>query len=390
METNLVAGIDIRKIHDFGIGTYIRHLLNGLSRTSQLSDTVFRLYTESCYVPDMKQFPPHRFPVVPMSSGRKAPLQGMLPGAEDLDLYHAPHYLTPDSGKAPLVLTVHDCIHLIPPAFPDAFDRLGNSSDHMFDAAKRFYHKGQGILRFKKLIRRARHLITVSDATTDTLVAHTGIERARVTRIHNCVANKFFDYGSEEDTGEFCQKYQLDAHDYFLYCGNDLYHKNLAGLLTAWKNLCIEMDPPKLVLAGPPRQVMIREYSRNLGIDDKIVLFDRLPASNLMGLYHGARGLIMPTLAEGFGLPVAEAMAMKTPVICSDISVLREVTGGHAFFFDPYSPPSIASAVKEFLENPETVAANVQAARRFASRYSEDAFISAHIDVYNRVLEGNA
>ncbi|MCD4655826.1 glycosyltransferase family 4 protein, partial [bacterium] len=353
VQTNQVIGIDIRKINDFGIGTYIRNLLFGLAESNELQNVVFRLYSENHSNQKTIKLSPSRFPIVPIPIKRRSPLQGSLPGSINLNVFHAPHYLTPDPGKTSLILTVHDCIHLSPPPLPGAFERMGNTTDHIFDAAKRLYHRGQGILRFKKLVKHATAIITVSDATTQHLVDLTGVDSSKIIRIYNCVNKMFYKSPSNENTEDFCGKYGLQKHKYFLYCGNDLYHKNLAGLLTAWKNLSLLQDPPVLVLTGPPRQLMIREYTESLGITDKIVLLDRIPASNLPYLYHGAQALIMPSLAEGFGLPVAEAMVMQIPVVCSDIPVLREITGEHALFFDPYSPGSIVAAVKRFLNEPE-------------------------------------
>jgi len=391
IKTNRVVGIDIRKINDFGIGSYIRHLLFGLAETTNLPNTVFRLYLENRSSLNTKKLSPDRFPIVSIPIGRRKPAQGILPGSVNLDAYHAPHYLTPDPGTAPLILTVHDCIHLSPPPFPTEFKRLGNLTDQLFDGAKRFYHRSQGLLKFSRLVKKATAIITVSDATSRQLVELTGVDASKISRIYNCVDRPFYNFHSETEaekqTALFCEKYNLPVNNYFLYCGNDLYHKNLAGLLTAWKKLSEDIEPPTLVIAGPPRHIMIREYAESLGIMDKIILLSRLQSSNLPYLYNGAQALITPTLAEGFGLPVAEAMVMEVPVICSDIPVLKEITGGHAIFFNPYLPASIVEAIKLHLNKPDVSKKNTVYARDYASTYSIETFISSHRDVYNRVLE---
>lgn len=387
MQSNLVVGIDIRKINDFGIGTYIRNLLNGFTRDDCLPNTVFRLYTDDCYHPGTLKLSPKRFPVVMMPAGRRAAFQGTLPGAAELNAYHAPHYLTPDPGNLPFVLTVHDCIHLAPPPFPTKFDRLGNPTDQIFDAAKRLYHKGQGMLRFKKLVSRAAVIITVSDATSRDLVRLTQIDPGRISRIYNCIDSTYFSDFPESETRDFCQKFNLPYKNYLLYCGNDLYHKNLAGLMNAWKHLSVTMEVPRLVLAGPPRQFMIREYAEALGLKDQIILLDRIPAGNMPHLYKGAMALIMPSLAEGFGLPVAEAMACGIPVLCSDIPVLHEISGGYASYFDPYQPPSIAETIKNHLSGKTFSETRLRDARAYAAKYSMENFVSGHVDVYNFALE---
>jgi len=387
MPSNRVIGVDIRKINDFGIGTYIRNLLDGFAFSGTLPDVVFRMYTDDCYQPDALKLSPKRFPVVMIPSGRRMPLQGALPGASDLSAYHAPHYLTPDPGRLPFVLTVHDCIHLSPPPFPKSFDRLGNPSDQMFDAAKRLYHKGQGLLRFKKLVSRADALITVSDATSRDLLRLTRADPSRITRIYNCINEIYFSDYSESDTREFCRKFNLPFKDYVLYCGNDLYHKNLAGLLNAWKHLTVSMDTPLLVLAGPPRQFMIREYAEALGLGEKIVLLNRIPARRMPYLYRGARALVMPSLAEGFGLPIVEALASGIPVACSDIDVFHEISNDQARFFDPRRPLAIAETIGELLRDESLRHMLTREGPAQARKFSRENFVSSHSDVYNFVLE---
>ncbi|MBN1879319.1 glycosyltransferase family 4 protein [bacterium] len=381
-----IIGIDVRKLHDFGIGTYIRHLLNGLNDLEESSSPAFRLYSESCSLSASIHLKENRFQVMTTRSGRRSPIQGPLPHANDLTAFHAPHYLVPNCRPAHLILTVHDCIHLDPPRYPEKIRSIGNWMERFFNFSRKTYHRLQGHLRFKKMVADASDIIAVSDSTADSLVALTGIPRDRITRIYNCFDNLYRDDINPDGTRMFCNKHGLPQGDYVLYCGNDLYHKNLAGLLTAWHLLARNASLPLLVLAGPPHQSMIEDYARELGIAESIRFIGSLPSSHMPLLYRGALCLVFPSLAEGFGLPVIEAMMCGIPVLCSDLPVLREISGCHATFFNPADPSKIAEVLESVIQGKHSP--DLAAATRFASEhYSLDSFVSGHIRVYNRYLE---
>ncbi len=237
LQRDSVIGIDVRKRSDFGIGTYIRHLIDGLTIAGGSEPLSFRLYTESNSAEDRLNLPDGRFKRMSAGVGKRFPFQGKLPGSGSLDIYHAPHYLTPDCRPAPLILTVHDCIHLAPPPVPSSFRRMGRWPDRLYDLSKRIYHQSQGNIRFKKLVERASNIIAVSGSTADQLMKLTGIPESKITRIYNCLDDSYRQEYSESQIADFCSEFQLPAHDFVLYCGNDLYHKNLSGLLVAWSVL---------------------------------------------------------------------------------------------------------------------------------------------------------
>lgn len=380
-------GIDIRKIHDFGIGTYIRHLIRGLNASGIESGIVYKLFTTKHGLLLEDAVDVNRFHPVRLTASRRTPFQGKLPDADRLSAFHAPHYLAPDCRPAPLILTVHDCIHLHPPRLPRGFQRYGNISTVLQIRTKRLYHRCLATLLFTSRVSNATEIIAVSDATARELLDHTRIKPGKITRIYNCLDDIFFHLVNEQEVRVFCKDTHLPFKDYVLYCGNDLYHKNLPALLHAWKDLGTRLSPPRLVLAGPPGQQIIRRYAEQLGIDKNIIFLNRLPRPQMPLLFGGALCLVLPSLAEGFGLPVIEAMICGTPVVCSDLPVLREITGGHACFFDPANPFDISAALSYVLTRSRGSDEQVQMARHYAERYSPGTFISEHRRVYNRVLE---
>jgi glycosyltransferase involved in cell wall biosynthesis len=129
-----------------------------------------------------------------------------------------------------------------------------------------------------------------------------------------------------------------------------LAHKNLLRLIGAMA-LIPAPTRPLLVLPGysTPHEAELRARAAALGVDDDVRFLGWVSAPLLEGLYGAAAAFVFPTLAEGFGLPVLEAMARSVPVACSDIPVLREVAGDSALFFDPLAVASIAGAITRLL-----------------------------------------
>ncbi len=380
-------GIDIRKIHDFGIGAYIRHLVSGLSTVCPEPDTEYFLLTGNKTTFSKEDFDTERFKYLKINASRRSPFQGNLSHYDHLSAFHAPHYLAPNSNPIPLILTVHDCIHLHPPPPPRHFPRFGSFYSHLIAKAKRAYHRRLASSQFVSSVLKATEIITVSDATTQKLVEVTGVDQNKITRIYNCLDDIFFQQIDIVIIRDFCESRHLPCQEYVLYCGNDLYHKNLEALLLAWQELARRGSPPCLVLAGPPRADAIRRYAEKLGVGKYIMLLRHLPRPQMPLLYRGALCLVLPSLAEGFGLPVIESMICGTPVACSDLPVLREITGEYATFFNPLNPSDIAEKIALVSSWPQDVVTQAQTAKSFAERYSLSAFISEHKQVYNRVVE---
>jgi glycosyltransferase involved in cell wall biosynthesis len=149
----------------------------------------------------------------------------------------------------------------------------------------------------------------------------------RSTVIYHGIASNFTPQ-SEEAVEAVRLKYGLPER-FFLYVGSDLPHKNVSTVLQAMAL----MDPTSslpLALAGfSPEKSELKDEVEDLHLDDRIIWVGEVPEEDLPALYTAARALIFPSLAESFGFPVLESMACGTPVLCSSLSVLKEITGGN-------------------------------------------------------------
>jgi len=182
------------------------------------------------------------------------------------------------------------------------------------------------------------------------------------------------------------ERYQLGDRHTALAVATNLPHKNLAILLHAISHI----NPPQrplLVLAGHDTDAPdLRARAAAAGVAEDVRLLGALTTAELEGLYAVADCLVLPTLHEGFGLPVIEAMARSLPVACSDIPALREVAGEAALYFDPRSSAQIAAAIGELIGDPGTAARLRELGLERAAGFSWSAAAEGTLASYRRAL----
>jgi len=330
-------GIDARKLHDFGIGTYIRNLLRQLSRLDRTTEFVLLCRPEDASALSSIG---ENFRAVALRAGNySAAEQLFIPYAlrrEGVTLFHAPHYVLPPLVGCRSVVTIHDCIHLM---FPDYLPNrlaLGYARGAITMAA-----------------RRATRVMTVSETSKRDILRFVKIPAAKIDVIYNSYDDRFAVVPCEEDVVRVRERYQL--HDEFvLYAGNVKPHKNLERLIQAFHLVHARgLTHLKLILIGDEisqyaelrravHQHQLHKYVRFLGY---------LPEETLAIMYRLAGVFVFPSLYEGFGLPPLEAMASGTPVVTSNVSSLPEVAGDAAVLVDPYDPVAIAEGIYQVLTN---------------------------------------
>jgi glycosyltransferase involved in cell wall biosynthesis len=307
-------GIDARKIADFGIGTYIRGLLHGLAglEDSDGNDDEYVVFAPA----QAGSLVPERFAHValdaPHYSLRELIVVGRAAGRAGLDLLHSPHYVAPLT-RVPLVVTVHDLIHLHQP---------------QRNPVAPLYAR----MMLSRAVRRACRVLTVSESVAREIAAELGGE-GKLVVTPNGIDHDVFRPDGPRAGGR-----------YFLYAGNDKPHKNVDRLVEAFARLSGKglSGEPQLVLAGAP---FARFAARSNVICRGFVATDL----ELASLMRGAIALVQPSLEEGFGLPAAEAMACGVAVITSNAAALVEVTGEAALHADATSVDAIADAMSGLL-----------------------------------------
>ena len=249
-----------------------------------------------------------------------------------IDVLHSPANTSPTWGAFRRVVTLHDLLYRAFPEFLSLPMRLGTR------------------LLVPLGARRAHRIITGSHAAGDEIVRLLHLDRRRIDVIPHGVGAS--SAATATSAVELRARYSLGDRPIVYVAALPLPHKNLERLVEAVALIPPEERPVLAVSGGAvdahdgPAAV-----ARRLGVADDVRVLGWLPAADRDGLYAAAACVVVPSLYEGFGLPVLEAMTRGAPVACSDIPVLREVAGSAAVAFDPYVPSDIARAVREVVSD---------------------------------------
>lgn len=317
----------------------------------------------------------------------RLPLAGWL---DQLDLIHLPANAAPAWCPVPFVVTIHDLMPLMLEEGQSRRERRKFETD---------------ILRG---IRRAVQIICPSLATRQALQDRYGVAAERVTVIpwapDREIARRLgFDgtaaaqRGHETPAGtpqaraeieRVRAAYRLDD-DWLLNFSGSSPRKNARGLLRGFARLPVEVRAGlRLVAVGcEPAgfRAQLEAFSRELGIRDRCSFLGFVPHEDLPGLLGGARGLLMPSLCEGFGLPILDAFVAGTPVLTSRLGSMSEVGGAAAAYCDPEDPDDIAKGILEILE-PQRAAALRRAGLRRVTKFTWENTARLMCEVYERCL----
>jgi glycosyltransferase involved in cell wall biosynthesis len=289
----------------------------------------------------------------------------LIPNAS---LFHATEHLLLPLHGVPTILTVHD---LIFSHFPQYHKPLN-----------RWYLN----LTMPLYCRRATHIIAISEQTRRDLVSAYGIPAEKITVIYEA-ADSRFRAQSPQAIAAARARYQLPER-YLLFVGTIEPRKNLIRLLAAFEQLHAENLIDGLVIVGKPGWLYDDFFAALECSPSKVaVVFPGyVPDEDLPAVYAGAQALVMPSLYEGFGLPVLEAMACGAPVACSDGSSLPEVAGDAALFFDPTSVDAISDGLDRILRDPGLQADLRDRGLRRANQFSWGRTAKETLDVYERFV----
>lgn len=236
---------------------------------------------------------------------------------------------------------------------------------------------GMGFV-IERVAKRANAVIVPSQAAAREIATTLRLEPERITVVpHGCGRHPATRPDAQAVVRE---RYGLTGKRIVLCVAALRPHKNQAALV---RSLPLLPSDVQLVLVGRPEPYAqeLRELATQLGVGARVVITGTVSDEMLEGLWSLASCAAFPTLAEGFGLPVLEAMARGVPVACSDIAVLREVGGDVPTYFDPHDPRAVAEALELAMERRDNGAGPARAAR-FSWRRSAE----ATLEVYDRVL----
>lgn len=371
---SFTIGIDARKIRDFGIGSYIRNLLDGLAGIDQ--ENRYLLLVQPDSGDRLKYLPPNFETVVersPLYSFREFTALSWRLFRLKLDLYHATHYVLPAFVPCRVVVTIHDIIHLLYP------DYLPNRLALLY-ARRMIPHS----------ITRSDQIIVGSKNTKADLMDYFDVQSQKIRVIYYGVEDAFRRHLPTEDIDRWMKTLELER-PYILFVGNPKPHKNLDRVVQAYAKAreLRSFDAP-LVCVGAREgsDFKLRQRAIQLGIGDHVRLLGHVAQEALPAIYQGATLLLYPTLYEGFGLPVVEAMASGVPVITSNTSALKEVAKGYGHLVNPLDIDEIAGAIAHCITDSDHRHAlaklGLRRAQDFEWQRTAEQTLETYLDVLHR------
>lgn len=290
-----------------------------------------------------------------------------------IDLLHSPYWTNPLWSPWPTVVTVHDVIQLVLP-------------EYQMLARQRVYFN-----LVTRALKKATAIITVSECSKRDLVRTVNVPPDRVFVVENAIPSTL---GPVRDAGVLAavrERYHLPER-FVLYLGANDRRKNLDGLIRGYAALPQRLrDDHQLVIAGRqwphdhPLYPDPRKVVRELGLQERVMFTGGIEQADKAAVLSAATVFAFPSLYEGFGLPVLEAMACGTPVVTANTSSLPEVAGDAAVLVDPSSVAAISEGLAGLLDSPERRRQLSEAGIERARLYRWSDIAARTVDVYRRV-----
>jgi glycosyltransferase involved in cell wall biosynthesis len=357
------VGFDARWYNQSGVGSYIAGLLPALVRAG----CELVVYVDpSNPVPGLAKFSAQTVPVFSKRYSPLATLEFRRREKQDkLDLFHCPFYAAP-LLRCPVVVTIHDLI-------PFLFKIYSWPKQTMIHAG------------YRAMARQAAHVIADSHCTAIDIQHILGVTPNRISTIHLAADSDIFHPCSvADDAVRLQQKVGIKEPFVIVASARNWRTKNLISALDALEIAKKESDVSfQSVMYGPTNGSELFESKRasKIGLQN----LGYLDAKDLAILFRHAYAFIMPSLYEGFGLPLVEAMSCGCPVITSNCGSLPEVAGAGAQCFDPFDVSAMAYALLKLLRSPEELQQKRSAALRRAADFYWDKAAQETISVYHHV-----
>ena len=250
---------------------------------------------------------------------------------QKLDIVHFPHFNVPILYRGEYVLTIHDLTHLD--------FKMSRASVHnrlYYEIKHQTYKKV-----FSESLKKSEKIITVSNFVKEQIINRYNIVPAKIAVTYEAVDSIF--------SSSVKMEKPIIKSPYIFYVGNAHPHKNVEGLIKAFRKLKLEYKNLQLVFSG--KEDFFWERVKKEFSDKDIIYKGFVTDKELRNLYENAKAFVFPSFSEGFGIPLLEAFALGCPVISSNKTALPEIGGNAALYFDPYDVNDIANKILHVLNN---------------------------------------
>jgi glycosyltransferase involved in cell wall biosynthesis len=374
------VAIDIRRMTEFGVGTYTRNIVRALGRLD--SESKYFLLGPPEKVAEIGTLPAN-FQTVPLLADNST-IKSFLDYRANLkrlncDLVHIPHlFWLPRNLPCPYVMTVHDLL------------------DHMYRARDQSgLRRSLHFFLTHRALKGAARIFAVSNFTKSEVEKLFDIDSERIEVVYNAIDERFLrGHASDADRQLLAERYLIN-HPFLLYAGRISPHKNVVRIIEAFSALKAELEKEglfpglKLIIIGDElskhpdlRRTVVRSRMQN---DVRFMGF--VPIEMLRVFYDAAKIFVFPSLYEGFGLPPLEAMAHGTPVVTSNTSSLPEVVGNAAVLVNPENVFEIMRALHRVLLDQALRDKLKVRGYEQAKRFSWDASARQILRVYHEIAD---
>ena len=373
--------IDIRRMTEFGVGTYIRNVVRTLSRIDHENE--FFLIGPPAKVQEIGTLPSNFHNVAALAPERsfrgyrefRRALKGL-----NCDLVHVPNlFSVPRLLPCPYVMTVHDML------------------EHMSRLRQQTGLAGAWHMQMtRQTLRGAARIFAVSNFTRTEIEKLFQIPTCQIEVVYNAIDERFLrGHANTADRELIEQRYQVN-YPFLLYAGRVSPHKNVVRMIEAFSALKAELEKDqaypdlKLIiigddLSGNPdlRRTVVRS-----GVQNDVRFLGFIPIEVLRIFYDSAKIFVFPSLYEGFGLPPLEAMAHGTPVVTSNATSLPEVVGNAAVLVNPENVFEIMRALHRVLMDQALRERMKERGYKQVTRFSWENSVRRVLDVYRQVAPG--
>lgn len=362
-------GIDARLIDQTGVGVYIRNLLSNLDRLSP-DDVEFYIYLApgvKCQMSNIKchfREAPYRWHSVNEQIGFYHQLM-----KDDLDLMHFTYFSYPVLYRRAFVITIHDLTPLI--------FKTGEATSLPFF----LYELKHAAYRFTihHAVQNASAIITPTQTVKKELLEHFRVKDDKVYVTLEGVNSELL---QAKESKTLARQFK---QPFFLYVSNFYPHKNPQRLIEAFAKTNVK---EQLIMVGPDDffSTKIRAFVDKLGQNERIKLYHHPSIEDFVYFYKNAHALIHPSVSEGFGLPIVEAMYFELPIIASDIPVFRELMVNSFLSFDPTNVDDIAQKITDF-SNRNIALTNSHSQEDLLKRFSFENMSKKTLQLYRSLLK---
>ncbi len=362
-----------------GLGNYSRSLLENLVKYHP--DNQYILYTHQ-FDPDVVS----RFQISESQVSIRTPasLLGRLNSSiwrslllshdlalETPDIYHGLSHEIPVGiqkiKELKTVVTIHDLIFLRYPEYYRAAERA-------------IYTR-----KFKYSCQHADRIVSVSEQTKKDIVQYFGTPEEKIETIYQSCDPSFGKIVPEILQQTVKDKYGL-PHDFILYVGSFNERKNLTGLIDGLTMMNKSLDTPLVMIGGGKQyKAKVMEQIHRSGLDNRVMIRSDVPNEDLPAIYQSAKLFVYPSIFEGFGIPIIEAISSKVPVITTQGGCFTEAGGPSTCYVDPTNPEDIAAAMEQILTDSELTARMIADGLEYIGRFHRQETSKQLIHLYQNL-----